>query len=226
MDAVAFDGLDEGRLPGLRIDREYGNVVLAAVEDLLAFELDLALVAVGEINEAAVRMHVDRARALRRFDVGGISQGVLDENGVAAEATVRLQLVGIKLVLSLDRDVDPRLGRMEIEMPRPEAEPGSGRDRGQVRQRAALEAEKLERAGILRLATGGVVAARDQDRGLVSRRRADLMPVDAGIELVRLAYRFADGAVAVDAMDGDVARVVVSGEQIFAGPVDAGVNRT
>ena len=111
-------------------------------------------------------------------------------------------------------------------MPRPKAEPGSGRDRSQVRQRAALEAEKLERAGILRLAAGGVVAARDQDRGLVSRRRADLMPVDAGIELVRLAYRFADGAVAVDAMDGDVARVVVSGEQIFAGPVDAGVNRT
>jgi hypothetical protein len=27
-------------------------------------------------------------------------------------------------------------------------------------------------------------------------------------------------------MDGDVARVVVGGEQIFARPVDAGVNRT
>src|SRR5438128_4352293 len=45
MDAVAFDGLDEARLPGLCIDGEHGNVVLAAVEDLLAFELDLALVA-------------------------------------------------------------------------------------------------------------------------------------------------------------------------------------
>jgi len=52
------------------------------------------------------------------------------------------------------------------------------------------------------------------------------MPVDAGIELVRLTHRFADGAVAVDAMDGDVARVVVGGEQIFARSVDAGVNRT
>src|SRR5262249_21757135 len=107
--------------------------VLAAVEDLLAFELDLALVAVGEIDEAAVRMHVDRARALRRFDVGGIGQGVLDEDGVAAEAAVRLQLVGVELVLPLDRNVDPGLPRMEIAMPRREAEPGSGRDRSQIR---------------------------------------------------------------------------------------------
>src|SRR6516162_3745373 len=72
VDAVTFDGLDEARLAGLRIDGEHRNVVLAAVEHLLAFELDLALVAVGEIDEAAVRMHVDRACALRRFDVGGI----------------------------------------------------------------------------------------------------------------------------------------------------------
>src|SRR5215510_7806261 len=64
MDAVALDGLNEGGLAGPRIDREHRNIVFAAVEDLLAF--DLALVAVGEIDEAAVRMHVDRARALRR----------------------------------------------------------------------------------------------------------------------------------------------------------------
>src|SRR6516164_3416504 len=146
MDAVALDGLDEARLAGLRIDGEYRNVVLAAVEDLLAFEIDLALIAVGEIDEAAVRMHVDRARALRRFDVGGVGQGVLDEDRVAAEGAVRLQLVGIELVLPLDRDIDPGLRGMEIEMPRPEAEPGSRRDRSQIRQRTALESEELERA--------------------------------------------------------------------------------
>src|SRR5262249_59336807 len=114
---------------------------------------------------------------------------------------------------------------MEIEMPRPEAEPGSGRNRREVRQRAALETEELERAGILGLAAGGIVAARDQDCGLVPRRHADLMAVDAGIERARLAHRLADGAVAVDAMHGNIARVVVGGEQIFAGPVDAGVDR-
>src|SRR5262249_20264311 len=54
MDTVALDCLDEARLAGLRIDREHRNVVLAAVEDLLAFEVDLALVAVGEIDETAV----------------------------------------------------------------------------------------------------------------------------------------------------------------------------
>src|SRR5215813_9937821 len=225
MDAVALDGLDEARLAGLRIDGEYRNVVLAAVENLLAFEVELALVAVGEIDEAAVRMHVDRARALRRFDIGGVGQGVLDEDRVAAEGAVRLQLIGIELVLPLDRDIDPRLGGVEIEMPRPEAEPSPGRNRCEVRQRAALEFEELERAGILGFAAGGVVAARDQDRSLVSRCRADLMPVDAGIKLARLAHRLADGAVAVDAMHGDVARVVVGGEQIFAGSVDAGMDR-
>src|SRR5260370_17589065 len=134
MDAVAFDGLDQARLHGLRIDGEDGNVVLATVEDLLAFELDLALVAVGEIDEAAVRMHVNRPRALRRFDVGGIGQGILDEDRVAAEGTVRLQLLCVELVLPLDRNVDPGLRGMEIEMPRPEAEPGSRRDRSQIRQ--------------------------------------------------------------------------------------------
>src|SRR5262245_65204734 len=126
-------------LLGLPIDVEYRNIVFAAVEDLLAFEIDLALVAVGEIDEAAVRMHVDGARALRRFDVGGVGQGVLDEDRVAAEGAVRLRLVGIELVLPLDRDIDPRLGRVEIEMPRSEAESSPGRNRRQVRQRAAPE---------------------------------------------------------------------------------------
>jgi hypothetical protein len=40
--------------------------------------------------------------------------------------------------------------------------------------------------------------------------------VDAGIGLARLAHRLAEGAVALDAMHGDVARIVVGGEQIFA----------
>src|SRR5262249_37794273 len=113
VDAVAFAGLEEGQLPGLRLDPDDGNVVLAAVEGLLALELGLAVVAVGEIDVGALGVRVDRAVALRGCDVGGIGQGVLDEDGVEAEATVRLQLVGIKLVLSLDRDVVPWLRRME-----------------------------------------------------------------------------------------------------------------
>src|SRR5262249_17753682 len=40
------------------------------------------------------------------------------------------------------------------------------------------------------------------------------------------AYRFTDRAIAIDVVHRDVARVVVAGEQIFAGRVDAGVDRT
>src|SRR5262245_1758102 len=54
VDAVALGGLDQIRLTGMRIDREHRNVVLAAVEDLFAFKVDLALVAVGEIDEPPV----------------------------------------------------------------------------------------------------------------------------------------------------------------------------
>jgi hypothetical protein len=57
---------------------------------------------------------------------------------------------------------------VKIEMPRPEAEPVSGRDRGEVRQRAVLECVELERTRIFRLAAGGIVAAAHQDRGLIS----------------------------------------------------------
>jgi hypothetical protein len=42
------------------------------------------------------------------------------------------------------------------------------------------------------------------------------MPIDAGIGLARLAHRLAEGAVALDAMHGRVARVIVGGEEIVA----------
>src|SRR5262245_28546688 len=61
VDALAVDGLDQLRLARLQVDGENRDVVLAAVEHLLALEFDLALVAVGEIDETAVGMDVDRA---------------------------------------------------------------------------------------------------------------------------------------------------------------------
>src|ERR1700716_4419013 len=115
---------------------------------------------------------------------------------------------------------------MEIEMPRAEAEPGPGRDRGDVAQHAVLEAVDLERAGVLGLAGGGIVAARHQDRGLVPRRGENLVGVYAGIWLAWLAHHVAERAVALDAMHRDVARIVVGGEQVFARGIDAGVDRT
>ena len=68
--------------------------------------------------------------ALARF--GRVGQRVLDEHRVAREAAAVVELVDIKLVLPLDRDEDPGLGRMKIEMARPKAQPVAGRDRGEV----------------------------------------------------------------------------------------------
>src|SRR5262249_69400 len=159
VDAATVDGLDQVGLAGLAIDGEHRDVVLAAVEHLLALELDLALVAIGDVDEAAVGMHVDRAGALRGLDVDRVGQRLLDEQRLMARRAGAIELVDVKLVLPLDRDVDPWLARMEVEMARPETEPVARRDRGEVRERAVLEAKHLERAGILRLGAGGIVAA-------------------------------------------------------------------
>ncbi len=105
---------------------------------------------------------------------------------------------------------------MKIEVARPEAEPVAGRDRRNVAQRSVLEAIDLERAGILGAAGRGVVAARDEESGPVARRREHLVAVDAGIDLARLAHLITERAVTLDAMDGDIAGVVVGGEEIFA----------
>ena len=75
---------------------------------------------------------------------------------------------------------------MEIEMPRAEAIAAARRDRDLVAQHAILEVEHLQRAGLFRLAVGGVVAAGDQDHLAVVQRRAHLMGEDAGIDRSRL----------------------------------------
>src|SRR5262249_49983355 len=133
--------------------------------------------------------------------------------------------LGVELVLPLDRDIDPGLARVEIEMPRPEAKPRSRCDRRQAGQHAALEAEDLDGARILGLAARSIVAARHEDRRLIAWSGEHLMPIDAAIDLSRLAYEVADRAVALDRMHRDVARIVVGDEQIVAGAIHAGVDR-
>jgi hypothetical protein len=87
------------------------------------------------------------------------------------------------LILTLDRDEHPRLLWMKIEVPWPKAEAGARRDRRLVREYAIVEAEDLERAGILGLALPGIVAARDEDCALVGRGGADLVRKDAAVGL-------------------------------------------
>ena len=110
-------------------------------------------------------------------------------------------------------------------MARPKAEPGAGRDRGKIGQRAARETECLDRAGVLRPVRLGVIAAGHQQHRVVRRRGQDLMRIDAVIEFFRLRDRRADRAVGIEAMHGDVARIVVGREQILAAGIDAAVYR-
>src|SRR5262245_45328287 len=110
-----------------------------------------------------------------------VDHGVLDAQRGRREAAVGRERVDVEPVLALDRHVDPWLARMEVKVARTEAVAGTGGDRRLVAQDTVLEAEDLERAGVLGRAARGVVAARDHDHRLVSWRREDLVPVDAAI---------------------------------------------
>src|SRR5207245_7400756 len=114
---------------------------------------------------------------------------------------------------------------MESEVPWSKAEAGARCDLRLVRQHAAAEAEDLECAGILRLASLGIVAARDEDRALVGRGRADLVREDTTVRRCGLPDQVAKRAVPVDAVRGDRARKVEGSQQIRAGGIDAAMDR-
>ena len=169
-------------------------------------------------------MDVDRARGLPQLR-GGIAEGVLDEQRFAREAGQGIELVDIELVLALDRNEDPWLARVAVKMPRPELHAVAGLDRRDVGEHAAPEAEGLDRARVYRVVDRRVVAARHQHDLTIVGRGEDLVRIFAFVERIGLADAFAERTVAVDAMHGEAAWIVIGGEQIFAGAVDAGVDR-
>ncbi len=160
-DAVAVGVLDQRRLAGVLIDGEDRDVVFAADHRRFAFETRTVRCAVGQIDEFAVGMHMDRAGGLphRRLRV---RQRVFDEHRLAPKPRAGAELVNIELVLPLDRDEHPRLGRMKVEVARAEAQAVAGRDRSEIAQHAVAEGERLDCAGIFRLVRLRVVAARHQ----------------------------------------------------------------
>ena len=81
----------------------------------------------------------------------GIAQRVFDEKRFAGKPACGVAPVDAKLVLTLDRDVNPRLRRVEVEVARAELHAVAGLDRCSIRQHAVLEAEDLDRAGIDRI---------------------------------------------------------------------------
>src|SRR5262249_30837972 len=141
--------------------------------------------AVREIDEAPVGTDVDGASCLPQLRCG-IAQRVLDEKRFAGKPGRGVALVGVKLVLALDRDVNPGLRRMEVEVSRAELHAVAGLDRGNIAKHAVLEAEHLDRAGIDRTIRWRVVAARYQDHLPVVRRGEDLVGKNSSVEFFRL----------------------------------------
>src|SRR5439155_1453781 len=111
--------------------------------------------AIGDIDEPAVRMHVHVAGGLTSANVPRLTERVLHEDRGRTQA-LTVHAIDIELVFPLARDVDPRLGRVKVEMSWPEAVTAARRDRREIRQHAVLEAEELERRVIVRLAARGV----------------------------------------------------------------------
>src|SRR6516164_1994058 len=120
--------LDCSRLAGLLVDGEHRDIALAPAEHLLTVNVLDARPrccgnarAVAEIDEPAAGMNVNGTGTLNRKAMRGICQGFLGEQRLGYEIAVRLELVDDELVLPLDRQIDPRLGRMDVEVSRPEA---------------------------------------------------------------------------------------------------------
>ena len=79
MDHARLAVLEQHRFSGGLVNRENRNVVLAAVGNLLALEVDNPGIAVGHIDEPSRGMDVDRTRGLPRAHIAGIAEGRGDE---------------------------------------------------------------------------------------------------------------------------------------------------
>src|SRR5258708_38241761 len=66
LNSAPIDVLDQSRLAGRLVDREHRDAVFAAREYWLAFDIDGRRGTIGEIDEAAIGVHVDRAGSLPR----------------------------------------------------------------------------------------------------------------------------------------------------------------
>src|SRR5437763_1430712 len=110
---------------------------------------------VCDINKAAARVDVNRASGLPPTNVAGLGQRF-----IAEDRRRRKPAIGnrehVEFVLALERNIDPRLGRVEVEMPRSEAVPAVWRYRHLVGQQPVSVLEDLERSRLFRLASGGV----------------------------------------------------------------------
>ena len=124
--AVRFCVLQQRGLAALRIYRVDGDSVFAAGEHLLALEIDGVAGAVGLIHDASVGMDVDRAGGLAGVDVGGVGQAVLGEECDGVERPVRQLAIDLQLALAFQRNENPGLRGVEIQVARLKVEAAVG----------------------------------------------------------------------------------------------------
>src|SRR5262249_8439556 len=112
-------------------------------------------------------------------------------------------------------------------MPRPVAQTGIAADRqiGERQQLPVPEAVNLESAGVFRFVSFGFVATGDQDDRAIAGCRQDLMREYPEVELGCLLYPLADRAIAVDPMNSQIARIVVTSQGVVAPDIQAVVDR-
>src|SRR3989454_4052695 len=225
LDAVPLDVLNQGRLAGVRVDREHSDAVLASRENFFALKIDRRRGPVRLIDEPAVRMNMDSAcaRAERRF---WVRKRFLDEHRLAGKPTRGVSFIDIEFVLALERHINPRLNRNKVQMARTKMHPVSRLYGRKICQHSALEAVGLDRTRIHWVVIRRIVAARNHNHKLIVRGGTDLMRVFPGIALVWLVYPVAKSAIPVDVVYGKGTWVVVGRHEILPFHIDAGVDRT
>ena len=120
-------------------------------------------------------------RLLPGVDVGGVGQAVLGKESDGVERSVRQFPVDLELALAFERNENPGLRGVEIQMTGLEVKATVGSDRQTVGKHAVVIAENFDRAGVFWLGTRGAVAARNQDRHFSGGIDTDLMRVDADV---------------------------------------------
>ena len=114
---------------------------------------------------------------------------------------------------------------MEIEVARPKPVAAIRRDRHHAGQPPIPVAEDLEGARFFGFVSGGIVAARDEDRQPVVQADPHLVPIDAGVDRLRLGDLIARRGVRVDPIDPQSARIAEGDEQMLGRDIGGHVDR-
>ncbi len=110
-------------------------------------------------------------------------------------------------------------------MARAETVAAIGRHRNFIRQQPLPVGEDLQRARLFRLAGGGVVAARDENHGLVVQPHPYLVRVDAGVYSLSLHDLRTRRRVGVDPINPKSARITERDQQVLGGNIGGHVYR-